>query len=238
MVNVVAENYGFIEAVCLLEKIADFLGSVDAKISQLNRKIELLSEYKTGCAQQVFTKKVRFKDVDGSEFPDWEEKRLGDVLVHEQPSRYLVASSEYSDAHTTPVLTAGKTFILGYTDETEGVYDNVPAIIFDDFTTAFKFVDFPFKAKSSAMKILTLKSSDDDLRFVHAAMSQVKFQVGEHKRYWISEYQNVTIHYPHPNEQLRIASFLSGIDHKIKLVGKELKYAHTFRSALLQQMFI
>jgi hypothetical protein len=60
-------------------------------------------------------------------------------------------SANYDDTFETPVLTAGKMFILGYTDETEGTYPaspESPVVIFDDFTTAFKWVDFPFKAKS------------------------------------------------------------------------------------------
>jgi type I restriction enzyme S subunit len=80
---------------------------------------------------------------------------MKDCLDYLQPTKYLVSSTTYDDKYKTPVLTAGKTFILGFTDETNGIFkDNLPVIIFDDFTTATKFVDFPFKAKSSAMKIL------------------------------------------------------------------------------------
>jgi len=67
-------------------------------------------------------------------------KPLGEVAEYEQPTKYLVKSSNYKDIYLTPVLTAGKTFILGYTDETEGIYKASisPVIIFDDFTTANK----------------------------------------------------------------------------------------------------
>lgn len=219
-------------------KIAGFLGAVDKKIAQLTEKKRLLEDYKKGCMQQLFSQKIRFKDEKGNDFPDWEEKRLGEVLSYEQPTKYLVSSSEYSNEHKTPVLTAGKTFILGYTDEKDGIFSNLPVIIFDDFTTAFKFVDFPFKAKSSAMKMLSLRSDDADIRFVHAAMLQIEFRVGEHKRYWISEYQNEVISYPHSDEQRKIADFLSTLDLKIELVAEELKQAKTFKKGLLQQMFI
>ena len=82
---------------------------------------------------------------------------LGEVTKYEQPTKYLVQSTNYSDDFATPVLTAGKTFILGYTDEVNGIYraSKTPVIIFDDFTTANKWVDFDFKAKSSAMKMIT-----------------------------------------------------------------------------------
>ena len=91
---------------------------------------------------------------------------LGDVLEYEQPTKYIVQNSDYSDEYEIPVLTAGKSFLLGYTDEKSNVFDNVPVIIFDDFTTSFKYVDFPFKVKSSAMKILKAKESVADIKFL------------------------------------------------------------------------
>ncbi|MBL0026909.1 MAG: hypothetical protein IPO98_18815 [Saprospiraceae bacterium] len=96
---------------------------------------------------------------------EWAGK-LGDVLNYEQPTKYIVSSDLYDDNFTTPVLTAGKTFILGYTDETDGIYSNLPVIIFDDFTTVSKYVDFEFKVKSSAMKILRAKEEIADIRYL------------------------------------------------------------------------
>lgn len=86
---------------------------------------------------------------------EYKEYELGELLYYEQPTPYIVESTDYNDAYETPVLTAGKSFILGYTDEKEGIYDQLPVIIFDDFTTASQYVNFKFKVKSSAMKILT-----------------------------------------------------------------------------------
>lgn len=88
----------------------------------------------------------------------WTEYSLGQLLSYEQPTAYIVESADYNDSYRTPVVTAGKTFILGYTNEDKGVYSSLPVIIFDDFTTASKFVNFKFKVKSSAMKILTTNS--------------------------------------------------------------------------------
>ena len=93
-------------------------------------------------------------------------KKLGDVLDYERPDNYIVKSTIYNSNNKIPVLTANKSFVLGYTDENFGIYENIPAIIFDDFTTDSKFVNFPFKVKSSAIKILKRKSKDTDLRFV------------------------------------------------------------------------
>ena len=99
-------------------------------------------------------------------------KKLGDFLDYEQPTKYLVIDTEYNAHNQTPVLTAGKSFILGYTNEEFGIFKNLPVIIFDDFTTAIKFVDFPFKVKSSAMKMLKSKNVNVNvnLRFVFVAI--------------------------------------------------------------------
>ena len=85
---------------------------------------------------------------------DWIECSFGDLLDYEQPTKYIVNSTEYNDKYEIPVLTAGKSFIKGYTNETVGIFNKLPTIIFDDFTTATQYVNFKFKVKSSAMKIL------------------------------------------------------------------------------------
>jgi type I restriction enzyme, S subunit len=221
------------------QKIAEFLTAVDARIQQLSQKKALLQDYKKSVMQQLFTQALRFKDDHGNDFPDWSDAELGDVLDYEQPTKYIVSSTEYKDEHSTPVLTAGKTFILGYTDETSGLCDKgLPLIIFDDFTTAYKFVDFPFKVKSSAMKILRVKDGTWDIRFVHEALSTIQFPIGEHKRYWISEYQFMTIPAPSLAEQTKIANFLTALDRKIESVAHQINHTRTFKRGLLQQMFV
>ncbi len=221
------------------QKIASFLSSVDTKVEQLNKKKSLLEQYKKGMMQKLFSQEIRFKDEQGKEYPDWEEKRLGDILSYEQPTAYLVKTSDYDDTYTTSVLTAGKTFLLGYTNDNIGIFkDKLPTIIFDDFTTAFKYVDFPFKVKSSAIKILIPKSKNVNIKYVFEAMQKVRFPLGEHKRYWISEYQKEKISYPSKKEQQKIAAFLSAIEKKIELATKQIKQAQLFKKGLLQQMFV
>ena len=129
--------------------------------------------------------------------PDGVEwKTLGEVTKYEQPAKYLVNSNNYNNNFKTPVLTAGKTFVLGYTDETEGVYKALenPAIIFDDFTTANKWVDFDFKVKSSAMKIITSKN-EAVLRYIYYCLNTLPNELvgGDHKRQWISNFSNKKI---------------------------------------------
>jgi len=123
---------------------------------------------------------------------------LEEVLEYEQPTKYIVESVNYSDNFKTPVLTAGKTFLLGYTDETDGIMcvDKLPVIIFDDFTTAIKFVDFPFKVKSSAMKILHTNRKKADPKYLFEVIKTIEFRHDDHKRYWISEFSKIKIPLP------------------------------------------
>jgi hypothetical protein len=144
---------------------------------------------------------------DGVEF-----KELGELLDYEQPGKYLVDSTAYDDSYTIPVLTAGQTFILGYTDETNGIYPaspENPVIIFDDFTTAFKWVDFPFKAKSSAMKMLTPKSNAmENLRYAYHLMQTISYVPQDHARQWIGTYSKFRVPIPPLEIQREIVKVL------------------------------
>ena len=165
----------------------------------------------------------------------WEKTPLREVLDYERPDRYIVDNDNYQSSGI-PVLTANKSFILGYTDETNGVYKEVPVIIFDDFTTDKKFVNFPFKVKSSAIKIL--KSRDkNNIRFLYELMTLIKFDPQQHKRYYISEYQNISVPIPKPEEQQKIADCLSSLDEVIKLEGKKLEALKAHKKGLMQQLF-
>lgn len=136
----------------------------------------------------------------------WAYIRLENVLNYEQPTEYIVESTDYRNEYKTPVLTAGKSFIIGYTNETTGIKNDLPVIIFDDFTTDSKYVDFPFKVKSSAMKILTADKSLIDTKYAYYIMQTVECDHETHKRYWISEYGRIIIGLPPLNEQLKITS--------------------------------
>ena len=138
--------------------------------------------------------------------PDgWCVCTLEDIVDYEQPQAHIVHSTDYSDSYKIPVLTAGKSFIIGYTNELDGICDNVPVIIFDDFTTDSKYVDFPFKVKSSAMKILHVKEGIN-IKYVAYFMSITRLIGDTHKRYWISEYSKVNIPLPPKAEQDRIVT--------------------------------
>ena len=133
----------------------------------------------------------------------WAVCQLDNIVSYEQPTPYIVKSTDYDDSYSTPVLTAGKSFIIGYTNETNGVFEKLPCIIFDDFTTDSKLVDFPFKVKSSAMKILQVKENIN-IEYIAMFMSITRLIGDTHKRYWISEYSKIEIPIPPKNEQDRI----------------------------------
>lgn len=157
-----------------------------------------------------------------------EWKTLGEVCDYEQPTAYLVRNTNYSDQYPIPVLTAGKTFILGYTNETTGIYraSEHPTIIFDDFTTANKWVDFDFKAKSSAMKMLTSKDEKVCLlKYIYYWLNTLPADsiVGDHNRQWISNYVQKLFPLPPLRVQARIVEILDKFTQLEKELETELE---------------
>ena len=148
-----------------------------------------------------------FIPCDNAHYPQlpsgWAVYRLEDIVDYEQPTDYIVSSTNYDDSYPTPVLTAGKSFIIGYTNDNSGIYQKLPCVIFDDFTTDSKYVNFKFKVKSSAMKILQVHK-DVNIEYVSMYMSITRLAGDTHKRYWISEYSKLPIPLPPRKEQDRI----------------------------------
>lgn len=146
-----------------------------------------------------------------------EYKKIGKIANYEQPSKYIVESTDYNDAFDVPVLTAGQTFILGYTNESTGIFRASklnPVIIFDDFTGAFKWVDFSFKVKSSAMKIITA-SNDVSIRYLFHVMGFLHYSSNEHKRLWIGIYSEFEVPVPPLEIQREIVRILDNYTEKI-----------------------
>ena len=151
----------------------------------------------------------------------WEICKLEDIINYEQPTAYIVNSTNYDDSYSVPVLTAGKSFIIGYTNEINGIYTKLPCIIFDDFTTDSRLVDFPFKVKSSAMKILQVKEGML-IDYVAIFMSITRLIGDTHKRYWISEYSKLNILVPPLAEQKRIVNAVNRAFSKLDTIMESL----------------
>jgi type I restriction enzyme S subunit len=219
------------------QKIATTLGTWDKAIRTTERLIDNSKQQKKALMQQLLTGKKRLLDDSGKPFEvEWKRVELGKLLDYKQPTPYLVKSTEYSNEYPTPVLTAGKTFILGYSNEDFGIFsEELPAIIFDDFTTASKFVDFPFKAKSSAMKILVAKDGVS-IKYIYEAMQVLNYPVGGHQRHWISIFANLVIGLPSPEEQQKIAAVLTNADKEVELLEQQLADLKQEKKALMQQL--
>lgn len=222
------------------QSIASYFQHLDSLIQSTTKKIESLKQVKAASLQSMFpqegetTPRVRFKGFEG----EWEKVELGDVLNYEQPSKYLVTNTEYEKSGI-PVLTAGKTFVLGYTSDTFGLYTDLPVIIFDDFTTESKFVDFLFKVKSSAMKMLnTVHDMDVDIKFVYEAMKNIQYRVENHQRHWLAVFSKITIKIPSIAEQRAIASYFTSLDRQITLQTQRLEKLKQIKAACLDNMFV
>ena len=164
--------------------------------------------------------------------------KLEDYLVYEQPTKYIVDSENYSDKYDIPVLTAGKSFILGYTNEKTNIFpkEKLPVIIFDDFTTECKYVDFPFKVKSSAMKILH-PTENANPKFLYYFMKQIKFDNTLHKRYWISQYSKIEVPELSKEEQDEFASEMKIIEDLIELRKKQIDKCDFLIKSQFEEMF-
>ena len=172
---------------------------------------------------------------------EWTEYSLEDLLSYEQPTPYIVESTDYSDNYKTPVLTAGKSFIIGYTNETDGIYDKLPVIIFDDFTTSTQYVNFPFKVKSSAMKILTANTNFVLPKFIFYRMQIIEFDHSTHKRYWIQQYSKIKVKIPSLPEQEKIVAkieeLFSELDNGVETLKKTKQQLAVYRQAVLKEAF-
>ncbi len=219
----------FPESLFEQKKIASLLSVIDERISTQNKIIEDLKFLKNIVRYDIFTKITN----EATKF-----KHIKDILNYEQPGKYLVTNTDYyTDDSLIPVLTANKTFILGFTTENFGIYDKGECIIFDDFTMDLKFVNFPFKVKSSAIKILTAKN-EGTLKFIFEYLFFLNLSSGEHKRHYISEVELLQIVWPDYHKQNQITNILSSIDGKLKNEIKIYKLLTEQKQYFLTELFI
>lgn len=211
------------------KKIGRFLSLIDKRIETQNKIIEKLETLIKGIRHKVF-KQLR-KDIGFN-------ATIGNILSFEQPQRYIVSSAEYSNDDTfTPVLTANKAFILGYTTETDGIYGKGDCIIIDDFTLDCKYVSFPFKVKSSAIKILTAKNKFI-LRYAYEYLKSLELSTEEHKRHYIAEVQPHSCVLPDENTLKTIALVFENLACKLANEQSLVLIFNKQKQYLLSKMFI
>ena len=208
-------------------KIATLLYLIDERISTQNKIIEKLETLIKGIRNDVFGKLRKSVGFNAM---------IGDVLSYEQPQSYLVEDTEYTN-EGTPVLTANKTFVLGYTSEIEGIYDKSDCIIFDDFTLDCKYIDFSFKVKSSAIKILTAKNKEL-LRYTFEFLKYLDLSTEEHKRHYITETQNQEFILPTVQIVRTIAHAFYALSLWKETIVKQRYAFEKQKQYLLRQMFI
>lgn len=220
-----------------------FFRRLDSQIAESRAVLEKSRQLKKAMLAKMFPAsgekmpKIRFKGFDG----EWKLKKLGSLLNYEQPTKYIVNSTDYDDGFETPVLTAGQSFILGYTNEIEGIKEATPEnpiIIFDDFTTSSHYVSFPFKIKSSAMKLLSVSNTDLNPVFVFNALKNIKYTPTSHERHWISTFSKFDVMLPEKNEQTAIGLFFRQLDETIALQSAEVEKLNQLKKGLLAAMLV
>ena len=204
-------------------------------ITLYEMKKQLLTQLKQGIVNFLITKNGQKPQLRFSGFNNnWESKSFEKLLNYEQPTKYIVKKADYI-SQGTPVLTANKSFILGYTNETN-VYQNIPAIIFDDFTLESKYVDFPFMVKSSAIKILTSKNSN--LFFIYQLLNNQEFVQEGHSRHYISVVQKKKVLVPSIQEQNKIGNLIKQLENNIEQNSDIIALLKSLKEFLLQNMFL
>ncbi len=230
-----------VEEQAAISRLFDYL---DDLITLHQRKYDKLVIFKKSMLEKMFPK-------DGESVPEirfagftdpWEQRKLGELFDYEQPQPYIVRGTEYDDSFPTPVLTAGQSFVLGYTNEKQGIKmasPEHPVIIFDDFTTSSHFVDFPFKVKSSAIKLLTLRDKNEDIHFAYQVLQNIAYTPVSHERHWISKFATFATLMPECKSEMQaIGHFMSNLDGLITLHQRKLELLQNIKKSLLDKMFV
>ena len=217
------------------KRIFKIFNVVNNLLALYEKKKQLLTQLKQGIVNFLITKngpkpQLRFSGFNNN----WESKSFEKLLNYEQPTKYIVKKADYI-SQGTPVLTANKSFVLGYTNETN-VYQNIPAIIFDDFTLESKYVDFPFMVKSSAIKILT--SENSNLFFIYQLLNNQRFVQEGHSRHYISVVQKKKVLVPSIQEQNKISDLIKQLEDNIELNSNTIVLLKKLKEFLLQSMFL
>ncbi|MGI5859749.1 MAG: restriction endonuclease subunit S [Tepidanaerobacteraceae bacterium] len=211
--------------------IAKVLSDVDELIISIEKLIDKKQKIKQGTMQLLLTGKKRLPGFTGG----WEVGKVKDLLYYERPEKYIESEIDEDKHGLIPVLTANKAFILGTTNNEFNCYIDLPVILFDDFTVESKYVDFIFKVRSSAIKILKSKENAN-IKFIYYLMQIIPFNVGDHKRYYISEYQEINVNVPPLQEQKAIAQILSDMDSEIEALQQKFEKYKLIKEGMMEKL--
>jgi len=211
------------------EKIVSIISTWDIAINRINSLIEAKEKLKKGIMDRLISAEIRFPGFT----ENWKEKKIRNILSYERPERYIV--KKVNKTGDLPVLTANKSFILGYSSDGEKAFLDYPVIIFDDFTTDHKYVDFEFVLKSSAIKILKTKENYD-IYWANEMLKRVHIPNSYHRRYYISEYQSKKVKVPPYQEQKKIGNLSRAIDAEIKTLKNQLSELKKYKIGVMQRL--
>lgn len=219
------------------QKIADFLSAVDEKIEQLEKKRSLLEKFKQGLMQRLFSRELRFKDKHGQEFEEWKAELFTRVFKTVPVRKHQIPSSEIQGTGCVRVVDQGKELIAGYSSDISKVFKTQEVIVYGDHTTVVKYVDFDFIVGADGTKVLLSQNEHDRLKFLYYCLDHHNIQSEGYKRHF-SILKKQVLPLPNPEEQQKIADFLSSVNEKIELVNLQIEKARTFKHGLLQQLFV
>ena len=233
------------------KKIADFLTSVDTKISHLTEKQRLLKDYKKGVIQQIFSQQIRFKDDDGKAFPEWQVKTIGDVMTE---SRIKGSSGDVAKKLTVKIWGKG---VIPKKDDSKGsentqyykrkagqfIYGKLDflncafAIIPDELDGYESTLDLPSLDVSSLVNKFFVLEVVKQKRF-YKRFGEIADGSRKAKRINVGVFQEMPITLPSKAEQNKIMAFLDSLDKKTNAVNEQIEQTKLFKKGLLQQMFV
>lgn len=237
------------------QKIASFLSAVDARIGHLTRKKELLEQYKKGVMQQLFSQQLRFKREDGSDYEEWEEKRLGELGSFKGGGTPSTEVPEFwegdipwvssSDIAENDVRKISITRFISEAAVQASAAKIVPpdsllfvarvgvgklAVSDRPLTTSQDFANFtPYEASGLFLAFFFLANNRELKKYAQGTSIQ---------GFTTTDLKAVTVQLPCLEEQQKIAAFLSGLDKKIEAVGAQIELTQQFKKGLLQEMFV
>ena len=218
------------------QKIGDFFMLLDKRIEQQEQKIALLKDYKKAMMKKIFSQKIRFKDENGNDYPDWEEKKFLNIFFSIPSRAYQIFKTEIFSNGKIPVVDQGKKKVAGYSNEIKKICDKTPCIVFGDHTTELKYIDFPFIIGADGTKILRNHIANSTLFLYYLLLENNVEQEGYKRHFSILTKKSFDI--PMIKEQEKIASFLSTIDFNIEKQEGILENLKNQKGVLLHKMFI